>query len=403
VVSNAFGNATSNEATLTVTAPPSISTHPSDQTVAQGQPATFQVGANGSTPLSYQWQRNTVNISGANAASYTLSNATLADNGARFRCVVSNAFGNATSNEATLTVTDLPSITTQPSDQTVTQGQPATFQVAASGSTPLSYQWQRYTVNISGANAASYTLSNTALADNGAKFRCVVSNAFGTATSNEATLTVTAPPSITTHPLDQTVTQGQPATFQVGASGSTPLGYQWQRNTVNISGANSATYTISNAMLPDNGAKFRCVVSNAFGNATSNEATLTVQAPPPTLLTEQNSDSAIAFDSVIMMRDPFGLRPAWDFSSDHRTRIMLFAIDADLLSGETSSALTAQAEDALHVVYPLTVEYVGKVSDFNWLTEVVVKLPDSFAVNGDVFISITLHGKTSNKVRLRIQ
>jgi hypothetical protein len=283
------------------------------------------------------------------------------------------------------------------------QGQPATFQVGAGGSTPLSYQWQRNTVNITGANAASYTLSNATLADNGAKLRCVVTNAFGSATSNEATLTVTAPPSITAHPLDQTVTLGQPATFQVGAGGSTPLGYQWQRNTVNITGANAASYTLSNATLADNGAKFRCVVSNAFGTATSNEATLTVQSPAPTLLTEQNADSAIAFDSVIMMRDPFGLRPAWDFSSDHRTRIMLFAIDADLLSGETSSALTAQAEDALHVVYPLTVEYVGKVSDFNWLTEVVVKLPDSFAVNGDVFISITLHGKTSNKVRLRIQ
>jgi glucose/arabinose dehydrogenase len=383
--------------------PPSITTHPSDQTVTQGQPATFQVVASGSTPLNYQWQRNTININGANAASYTLSNATPGDSGARFRCVVSNAFGTATSNEATLTVTAPPSISTHPSDQTVAQGQPATFQVGANGSTPLSYQWQRNTINISGANAASYTLSNAALADNGAKFRCVVSNAFGNATSNEATLTVTAPPSITTHPSDQTVTQGQPATFQISASGSAPLSYQWQRNTVNISGANAASYSVSNAALADNGAKFRCVVSNAFGSATSNEATLTVQPPPPTLLTEQNTDSAIAFDSVIMMRDPFGLRPAWDFSSDHRTRIMLFAIDADLLSGETSSAMTAQAEDALHVVYPLTVEFVGKVPDFNWLTEVLVKLPDSFAVSGDVFITITLHGKTSNKVRLRIQ
>ena len=403
VVSNAFGTATSNEATLTVTAPPSITAHPSDQTVTQGQPATFQVGAAGSTPLGYQWQRNTVNISGANAASYTLPTATLADNGARFRCVVSNAFGTVTSNEATLTVTGQPSITTHPSDQTVTQGQPATFQVGAAGSTPLGYQWQRNTVNISGANAASYTLSNASLTDNGARFRCVVSNAFGTATSNEATLTVTAPPSITTHPSDQTVTQGQPATFQVGAAGSTPLGYQWQRNAVNISGANAASYTLSNATLADNGARFRCVVSNAFGTVTSNEATLTVQAPPPTLVTEPNTDSAIAFDSVILMRDPFGLSPAWDFSSDHRTRIMLFAIDADLLSGETSSALTAQAEDGLHIVYPLTVEFVGKVPDYNWLTEVVVKLPDGFAVNGDVFVSITLHGKTSNKVRVRIQ
>lgn len=211
------------------------------------------------------------------------------------------------------------------------------------------------------------------------------------------------PPGITTHPTSQTVMQGQPATFLVAASGSTPLTYQWQRNTVPIGGATSPSYTLSSPTLADSGAKFRCVVTNAFGTATSNEATLTVQPPPPTLIAEQDTDHALAFDSVIMMRDPFGLSPAWDFSTDHRTRIMLFALDADLLPGETSAALTAQAEDALHMVYPLTVEFVGKVPDLNWLTEVVVRLPDGFAVSGDVYVSITLHGKTSNKVRFRLQ
>jgi hypothetical protein len=73
--------------------------------------------------------------------------------------------------------------------------------------------------------------------------------------------------------------QEQPATFMVAASGSTPLSYQWQRNQVNIAGATSSNYTIASTSLSDNGAKFRCVVTNAFGNATSSEATLTVQPP----------------------------------------------------------------------------------------------------------------------------
>ncbi len=384
-------------------AAPSITTQPSNQTVMQGQPTTFTVAASGSTPLSYQWQRNQVNISGANASSYMIAATAFADNGAKFRCVVSNAFGNATSNEATLTVNAPPNINTNPVDQTVMQGQPATFTVAASGSTPLSYQWQRNQVNISGANASSYMIAATAFADNGARFRCVVSNAFGNATSNEATLTVNAPPNINTNLVDQTVMQGQPATFMVSASGSTPLSYQWQRNQVNISGANASSYIIASTTLSDNGAKFRCVVSNAFGNATSNEAMLTVQPPPPILLTEEGTDSAIAFDSVTMMRDPFPLANVFNFGSDNRTRVMLFSTNLDLLQGENSSAVTARAEDALLNVYPLTVEFVGPVPNLAGVTEVIVKLPDNLPTSQDVRVSVTLHAQTSNKVRLRIK
>src|SRR6267142_2762459 len=197
----------------------------------------------------------------------------------------------------------IPVITTHPSNQTVTQGTAATFSVSASGTAPLNYQWQRNMTNISGANSSSYTIPSPALADNGAKFRCIVSNGSGMATSNEATLTVNAPPNITSQPSNQTVMQGQPATFSVSAGGTAPLNYQWQRDTVNISGASSSSYTISSTALADNGAKFRCVVSNGFGSATSNEATLTVQPPPPVLQIEENTDHAIAFDSVTMLRD----------------------------------------------------------------------------------------------------
>ena len=86
-------------------APPSITSQPSNRTVAVGQSATFAVAASGAAPLSYRWQRNGATIAGATSSSFTLASAQASDNGARFRVVVTNTLGTATSREATLTVT----------------------------------------------------------------------------------------------------------------------------------------------------------------------------------------------------------------------------------------------------------------------------------------------------------
>ena len=91
------------------------------------------------------------------------------------------------------------------------------------------------------------------------------------------------PPSITQQPLPRTVPFGASATFTVSAAGSSPLAYRWQRNRNDIPGATSSSFTLSNAQPADNGALFRCIVTNAFGSVTSNEALLTVSAnTPPT-------------------------------------------------------------------------------------------------------------------------
>ena len=271
-----LGYACGNSNSTSNSAAPSITTQPSSQTVAVGQTATFTVAAAGTTPLTYQWQKGTANIAGATSPSYTTPATTMADSGTKFQVLVSNSAGNATSAAATLTVDTPPGITTQPANQAVTAGQTATFTVVASGTTPLSYQWVKGTTNIAGATSASYTTPATTAADNGSKFKVIVSNGAGNTTSSQATLTVNSPPSITTQPANQTVTAGQTATFSVVASGTGTLTYQWQEGGTNISGATSASYTTPVTTSADSGSKFQVVVTNSFGNITSNQATLTV-------------------------------------------------------------------------------------------------------------------------------
>jgi hypothetical protein len=172
-----------------------------------------------------------------------------------------------------------PVITGQPANATVAVGQPATFTVAAAGTAPLSYQWTKNGMNV-GTNSATYTTAATASSDNGAKIQAMVSNSKGSAPSSIVTLTVDAAPtkpSITTQPMNVTVTVGQTATFTVVATGTAPLTYQWTKNGTNV-GTNSATYTTAATAPTDNGAKIQVTVTNAEGSAPSSIATLTVDA-----------------------------------------------------------------------------------------------------------------------------
>jgi glucose/arabinose dehydrogenase len=97
--------------------------------------------------------------------------------------------------------------------------------------------------------------------------------------------TTSQAPQIVTNPANRTVAVGAPASFTVSASGTAPLGYRWQRDLVDIPGATAATYTLPSAVSGDNGAKFRAVVSNGFGSATSSEATLIVGPNTPPVAT----------------------------------------------------------------------------------------------------------------------
>lgn len=127
----------------------------------------------------------------------------------------------------------------------------------------------------------------------------------------------------------------------------------------------------------------------------------------PVLISDSTSTRAVALESVTLKDGPFALTSTVKFSNDTRTRIALFAMNMNLLSGETANGVatsfTADAEDAAHVHYPLNVEYVNAVPGFPGVYMIIVRLNDNMASNlGDVLVSLSLHAATSNRVRVAI-
>jgi len=103
---------------------------------------------------------------------------------------------------------------------------------------------------------------------------------------------------------------------------------------------------------------------------------------------------------VTLVRDPFPLTNIFNFSADQRTRLMLFGMN---MAGENSSTVTARAEDTSLNVYPLLVEFVGPLPGVDGVTQIVVRLPDNTPPGQTLFVSATLRGRTTNKVRIRMQ
>lgn len=120
------------------------------------------------------------------------------------------------------------------------------------------------------------------------------------------------------------------------------------------------------------------------------------------LLNQTGSTRAVAFDSVTFVAETLPIITERNFSSDHRTRLMVFAIGLKLANGEPASAITATAEDSTGTVRPLAVEFVITVPNFPWLTQVNLILTDQI-VPGDAKIRISLHGQTSNPVLVNLK
>ncbi|MES2765305.1 MAG: ice-binding family protein [Bacteroidota bacterium] len=301
--------ATSQDAALTVNTAPSISSQPTSQTVCVGSPISFSTTATG-TALTYQWRNGTVNmtnsanVTGATSATLTINNVNVSDGSTTYNVVVSGTCSPAvTSANASLTVNTAPAIASQPSNQAVCLGTPATFTTTATG-TALTYQWRNGTVNlinggrISGANSAMLTLNAVTASDASSNYNVVVSGTCAPAiTSANVSLTINTAPNITSEPTDKTVCAGAGTSFTTTATG-TALTYQWRRGSVNIanggniSGANSPTLTFSSVTVANDAADYNVIVSGTCSpNDTSRNVTLTVNTSP--VITSESANQTI--------------------------------------------------------------------------------------------------------------
>lgn len=288
---NPFGYAISSNALLTIISAPYVTNPPLNQTIGAGSNLTFTVGADGSMPLAYQWRFNGTNLAGATNSTLYIANVQ-ATNAGNYAVVITNLYGRATTDLASLTVTPTaPWLILQPVDQSTYVSSNVVFSVQARGSVPLNYQWLTNSIallnggRISGATSTNLNISNAQPGDTGAYYG-VVTNNYGSITSSVANLIVSIiPPGITLSPVGRSVPPGLPTTFTAAVSGSPVLYYQWQLNGANLPNnpfgppSGSPSYSIAAVGLTNLGS-YHVIVSNF--------ATVPVAASTDALLTFGN-------------------------------------------------------------------------------------------------------------------
>ena len=170
-----------------------------------------------------------------------------------------------------------PAVTISPLTTAIPASNNFVLTATASGFPPLSYQWQNSQGVISGATNATLAVTNAQVSDGGNYF-VIVTNAFGSATSAVATVTVILAPSVTTQPQSQNVVAGTIAALTVTGTGTPPLNYQWVDSLGFIPGATNASLVL-NPALTNEWDNYYVIITNAYGMVTSTVASLVIYVP----------------------------------------------------------------------------------------------------------------------------
>ncbi len=319
-VTNGLGSVTSSLAAIAV-GTTTILSNPASLSLIPTQTGLFSVSGQGVGQISYQWYRipsggsTGVAISGATSSSYTTPPVDTTYDGDQYYATVTDSCGTLTSSNANLTVTAgnaPPTILTQPVGETVAPGGTTSFTVVASGTPTLSYQWYRIPAGqtagtaIAGATSATYNVPSTATttANDQDSYYVIVTNTYGQATSQPASLAVGNGIQITQQPVTQYVDVGASATYQVTATSALPLTYQWYEATPGTStftaipGATGSSYTDPAASSTDNGAVFYVVVSNGVTTSVTSSSAGLFVGPPSNVPNLCNANWSAIGDAV---------------------------------------------------------------------------------------------------------
>lgn len=280
--------------------PPIISIQPPAfaPVVGEGKPFKLGVACGGTAPLYYRWYSKArvedqdtaaVPLASADGNICILPAVTLGTTATAARkvyyCVIRNAYGRVRSKDAEILIVCKPTISLQPSSQTITLGKPVQFTCRVQSSNRVDrYQWKRDGVTIDGATSNTFTIKTTQYWMAG-HYRCELINAAGVTLTEPAMLNIVPPPPfINRQPQSQTIKQGESVSFDCGymTDYRAPATVRWKKNGVPIPNTSDDRFIIPAATLQDAG-EYTCEITNMAGVSESSTATLTVLAPPQVL------------------------------------------------------------------------------------------------------------------------
>jgi hypothetical protein len=242
-----------------------------------------------------------------------------------------------------------PIIVQEPVGVFTNQGANVAFTVVATGSSPLSYQWQFGTTNMPGQTNATLLLPDVLLSQSG-PYSVLVSNGAGSTPSSNAVLIVYGPPIIVQPPQNITANSGATATFTVVATSLVPMSYQWESNGLKILGATDSMLTLRGIQTNAQGS-YSVIVSNPAGSTNSSPAILKVIVPTsPPIITLSSPANLTAY----CVNDSIPLQASLSSNALAPTSIALFYGSTNLLGSVSNSPYSFVWTNASAGTYSLT-------------------------------------------------
>ncbi len=262
--------------------------------------------------MTYAWKQDGALIDRQTGASLTLPDIAGTDAGV-YSVVIRNSAGLTESAGVTVSVVQSVSIASQPEAATVVQGGSTLFQVAATGTEPISYQWSKDDAAIADATNSTLTLTSIEAVNSG-EYKVTVSNAAGSVTSDTVTLSVESPPVMTELTESLSAVEGESVELSVTAVGTVPITYQWSKGGVVLEGATGSTLSLAN-VVPSDASDYMVAVSNGAGRVESESITLTV-VQPASIVSQPEGGTAVLGEVFVMSVVTVGTEPIsyqWHF------------------------------------------------------------------------------------------
>ncbi|MDN4165643.1 immunoglobulin domain-containing protein [Cytophagales bacterium LB-30] len=366
-------------ATVVVNSPPTINQQPVSLTVCDGESATFYVEVAGQSASNFQWKKDGLAIEGENATSLTIAAATLADQG-RYTVEFTEECGVASSSIATLVVNEYTSISQEPVSIIGCEGNTANLSVTALGGN-LSYQWYKDGSAITGASSATLNFNDLAL-ENSGDYSVEITGACGnTVVSTTATVEVQASVRIEESPIAQAVCAGSNAQFNVAATGSGTLTYQWKKDGQLLDGAINPSLEITGTDESKVGL-YSVVITGKCNEVESEPVSLSI-ATPVSILSQPTPSSICEGNSATLSVLAEGSELVYEWRKNGE---ILIGATQNVLTIENAS--TAQAGDYSVTITGACGQVVSELAALvvNPATSITTVSPDQTLCEGEALL-----------------